>query len=84
MFKGSIVAIVTPFHNGKVDEAKLRELIDFQIEKQIEGKNFGDEIMRIYSKGRILPQQWMLEAVGEKLSNEPLLEAVDKALGDLK
>ena len=31
MFKGSIVAIVTPFHNGKVDEKKLRDLIDFQI-----------------------------------------------------
>jgi 4-hydroxy-tetrahydrodipicolinate synthase len=31
MFKGSIVAIVTPFKKGKVDEKKLRELIDFQI-----------------------------------------------------
>ncbi len=31
MFKGSIVAIVTPFKNGKIDEGKLRELIDFQI-----------------------------------------------------
>src|SRR6185369_6073272 len=32
MFKGSIVAIVTPFKNDKVDEEKLRELVDFQIE----------------------------------------------------
>ncbi len=32
MFKGSIVAIVTPFNNGMVDEKKLRELVDFQIE----------------------------------------------------
>ena len=32
MFKGSIVAIVTPFSNGVVDEKKLRELVDFQIE----------------------------------------------------
>jgi 4-hydroxy-tetrahydrodipicolinate synthase len=32
MFKGSIVAIVTPFINGAVDEKKLRELVDFQIE----------------------------------------------------
>jgi 4-hydroxy-tetrahydrodipicolinate synthase len=32
MFKGSIVAIVTPFNNGAVDETKLRELVEFQIE----------------------------------------------------
>jgi 4-hydroxy-tetrahydrodipicolinate synthase len=31
MFKGSIVAIVTPFRNGKVDEEAFRELIEFQI-----------------------------------------------------
>jgi len=31
MFKGSIVAIVTPFKNGKVDEKKFRDLIEFQI-----------------------------------------------------
>jgi 4-hydroxy-tetrahydrodipicolinate synthase len=32
MFKGSIVAIVTPFRNGKVDEEAFRRLIEFQIE----------------------------------------------------
>ena len=32
MFKGAIVAIVTPFKNGKVDEEALRGLIEFQIE----------------------------------------------------
>jgi 4-hydroxy-tetrahydrodipicolinate synthase len=31
MFKGSIVAIVTPFRNGAVDFEKLRELVEFQI-----------------------------------------------------
>ncbi|MDD5166842.1 MAG: 4-hydroxy-tetrahydrodipicolinate synthase [Candidatus Omnitrophica bacterium] len=31
MFKGSVVAIVTPFKNNKVDERKLRDLIEFQI-----------------------------------------------------
>jgi hypothetical protein len=55
-------------------------LIDFQIDKYITGKNFADEIMRIYQQGRIIPQLWMKEAVGEELSNKPLLEAVDKAL----
>ena len=62
----------------------IGHLIDFQLEKQIKGKNFGDEVIRIYSKGRILPQEWMKEAVGEEVSNKPLLEAVDLALDNLK
>lgn len=37
MFKGSIVAIVTPFKNGKVDEKKLKELVDFQIKNGTSG-----------------------------------------------
>ena len=32
MFKGSIVAIITPFKEGKVDEETYRKLIEFQIE----------------------------------------------------
>jgi len=32
MFKGSIVAIVTPFKDGKVDEESYRQLIEFHIE----------------------------------------------------
>lgn len=37
MFNGSIVAIVTPFKNGKVDEKKLRDLIEFQIKNGSSG-----------------------------------------------
>ncbi|MBL7158110.1 MAG: 4-hydroxy-tetrahydrodipicolinate synthase [Candidatus Omnitrophica bacterium] len=37
MFKGSFVAIVTPFKNGKVDKTKFRELIEFQIENGTDG-----------------------------------------------
>ncbi len=37
MFKGAMVAIVTPFKNGKVDEGKLRELIEFQIVNGTDG-----------------------------------------------
>jgi 4-hydroxy-tetrahydrodipicolinate synthase len=37
MFKGSIVAIVTPFKNGKIDEESLRELVEFQIENGTDG-----------------------------------------------
>jgi 4-hydroxy-tetrahydrodipicolinate synthase len=37
MFKGAIVAIVTPFKDGRVDEAALRELIEFQIVNGTDG-----------------------------------------------
>jgi len=37
MFEGSIVAIVTPFKNGKIDEKKLKELVDFHIKNKTSG-----------------------------------------------
>ncbi len=37
MFNGSIVALVTPFKDGKVDEGKLKELIEFQIKNGTSG-----------------------------------------------
>ena len=37
MFKGAIIAIVTPFKNDKVDENRLRELVEFQIDNGING-----------------------------------------------
>ena len=37
MFKGSFVAIVTPFRNGKIDEEKFKELIEFHIKNGTNG-----------------------------------------------
>jgi 4-hydroxy-tetrahydrodipicolinate synthase len=37
MFTGSIVALVTPFRDGRVDEKALRDLIDYQIENGTNG-----------------------------------------------
>jgi 4-hydroxy-tetrahydrodipicolinate synthase len=37
MFKGAIVAIVTPLKNGQVDEKSFRELIEFQIANGTDG-----------------------------------------------
>ena len=34
MFKGSMVALVTPFKQGRVDDAKIKELVEFHIENQ--------------------------------------------------
>lgn len=37
MFEGAIVALVTPFKNGEVDEEAFRKLIEFQIENGTDG-----------------------------------------------
>ena len=37
MFQGAITALVTPFHNGRVDEDAYRRLIDWQIRQGIGG-----------------------------------------------
>ncbi|HXG31656.1 MAG TPA: 4-hydroxy-tetrahydrodipicolinate synthase [Thermodesulfobacteriota bacterium] len=37
MIRGSIVAIVTPFKNGTIDESALKDLIEFQIENGTHG-----------------------------------------------
>lgn len=37
MIRGSIVAIITPFKDGRVDEDKLRELVEFQIKNGTNG-----------------------------------------------
>ncbi len=37
MFSGSIVALVTPFKDGAVDEAKIKELVEFHIENGTDG-----------------------------------------------
>lgn len=61
-------------------------IIEFQLENYFagkmkeEGKNFADEIKRIYSIGRLTPQVWMIEAIGEKISTDPLIQAVKKIL----
>lgn len=62
----------------------IGHLVDFQIEQQIKGKNFADEINRIYTVGRLTPQLWLKKGVGTPLSPKPLLEATRKALTKLK
>ena len=37
IFTGSFVALVTPFRNGKVDEAKLRELVEMHASSGTDG-----------------------------------------------
>jgi len=62
----------------------IGHLIDFQIDEYLKGKNFADEIVRIYSAGRLIPQLWMKNAVGSEISIKPILDATDKALTNIK
>jgi hypothetical protein len=59
-------------------------IIEFQLAEYMEGKDFAGEVKRIYSMGRLTPQQWMQEAVGEKISVQPILLATDEALMKIK
>jgi len=58
-------------------------LIMFQLEDHITGRDFGDEVLRIFSLGRLTPRHWMDRAVGEQISNIPMFNAVERALLEL-
>lgn len=58
----------------------IGHLIDFQLEQQLEGKDFASEVNRIYAAGRLTPKWWMQNAVGADLSSKPLLDASQNAL----
>ena len=62
----------------------IGHLIDFQIEQQMKGKNMADEMQRMYTQGRIVPQIWMKNGVGEPISVDPTLKAVEDALKVVK
>jgi len=64
-------------------EYPLGHLIQFQLEKHLEGKNLGSEMERICSIGSVIPQLWMKKAVGAEISVQPMLKAVEKALATI-
>jgi hypothetical protein len=62
----------------------LGHVIDFQIEQYIADKHFASEIERMFSLGSLIPQEWMRQAVGMKLSVQPTLEATSIAVKALQ
>lgn len=59
-------------------------LIDFQIEKYLEGKNLSTEVQRMLSSGNIAPQLWMKKAVGAEISGQALIDETEEALTKIK
>ena len=56
------------------------QIIEFQLEEYLKGKDFPAEIERIYKQGKVIPQCWMEGAVGSKISVKPILKKLDNAL----
>ncbi len=56
------------------------QIVQFQIEEFLKGRKLSDEIDRMFSQGRLTPQQWMTGAVGTKISAQPILNALDAVL----
>lgn len=56
------------------------QIIEFQLERHFEGRNFATEIDRIYRLGRLTPNVWMNEATGSPVSVEPMLAALRRVL----
>jgi hypothetical protein len=58
----------------------LGRLIEFQIEQYINGKNLATETDQMFKAGRLIPQEWMRNAVGQPISAQPMLEAAAEAV----
>lgn len=56
------------------------QIIEFQLDQYLEGKDFAPEVERIFRQGRLTPNRWIMQATGQPLSVEPMLEAVRQVL----
>ena len=55
-------------------------IVQFQIENYLKDNKLASEVDRMFSQGRLSPQQWMMGAVGSKISAEPILESLREVL----
>ena len=60
----------------------LGHIVQYQLEEHLakceSQKDFALEYMRIYRLGRLTPKEWLIQAVGEAPTIEPILRAVDR------
>ncbi len=63
----------------------IGHLIAFQLREHIEKSgHVGEEVERIARIGRLTPDLWMIEATGQPISAQPLLEATSRAVAELR
>ena len=62
----------------------LGHIIMFQIEDYLKDKNLGREMERMCRIGRLTPDAWMRQAVGSPISAQPLIDAAEMAVKEIK
>ncbi len=62
----------------------LGHIISFQIEEFLKKRPLAAEMERMCKLGKLAPQIWMQQAVGQKISTQPLIEAAEKAMRNMK
>ena len=70
MFKGAITALVTPFRNGAVDKESLESLVNWQIDKGIDGLlacGCTGEAATLTTKEHLLVIEKVMEAAGGRV-----------------
>ena len=56
------------------------QIIQYQLENHFKSHDFATEVSRIYTLGRLTPNEWMRHATQSDLSVEPMLQAIRIAL----
>lgn len=52
------------------------QIIEFQLDNYLTGKDFAAEVSRIFKQGRLTPNVWIKQATGDDLSVAPMLQAI--------
>ena len=60
----------------------LGNIVLMQVEEYFEGRDFAKEMVRMCTIGKLTPDMWMQEATGDKVSTEPMLRAVRRAINN--
>ena len=58
----------------------IGHLVGFQMDQYLNGKNFSEEVIRMFSQGRVTPALWMRRGIQQGISVNSLLRATADAL----
>lgn len=61
----------------------IGRLIEFQLEKALTGNNLARETDKVFALGKLIPQEWMKQAVGSQISSQPMIDAAVEAVTKL-